>query len=69
MDSKKQEIIDKIDEDLMILNETLGHFSRLSIYNESRLGFINHTKKDIEYMVDLRDKIKNNHPLPLNKNA
>ena len=54
MDKKK--LIRLIEEDLQVLSETLGNFSRMSIYNPYRKDFIAHTKKDIGFMLDLHKK-------------
>ncbi len=57
--ARRQELLSSIEENIMVLNETLGNFNRMSIYNPHREGFIKHTKKDIDYMLDLREKIQN----------
>lgn len=59
MDSNREEILKTIEEDLMVLSETLGNFSRMSIYNPDKKFFVQRTKEDIDHMLKLREKIKN----------
>ena len=53
---KRKQLVQLIEEDIQILSESLGHFSRISIYNPIRKEGIEHTKKDIEFMLNLRKK-------------
>ena len=56
--TKRMELIALIEEDIQVLSESLGNFNRMSIYNQHKSGFVEQTKKDINYMVDLRETVK-----------
>jgi len=58
-DSRRKELIKIIEEDIQILNDTLGNFSRMSIYNPNKKGFVKNTEDSIDYMMELRKKVIN----------
>jgi hypothetical protein len=57
--ARRQELLSLIEEDIMVLTDSLGNFSRMSIYDPSKEDFMEHTKRDIDFMLELRVKIKN----------